>query len=263
MPTQVFFEKDCIVTLCPGGEVKQGQTLEMMPLRKSHRVVHKPPCAQTYMYMYMYTTTTCFPIILGVVRNSLFTKSPLTPPPPPPSAPPPSPPPTSLQTVFFWGGGFFGGWGGWKESRGPPFNYLDPLRKDCFSLSIYVSRRFYIRPIGRFFYTFFFSCCFFFLRGESLFFNWPRPNLFLCLWNINVCYCCFFVFVILIYTFLSSTINLGICLCMVIPLHALHLGDGINALNGCLLKEIAPPLLHVHSCLPDSLSVSDTLLPPR
>ena len=20
---------------------------------------------------------------------------------------------------------------GWKESRGPPFNYLDPLRKDC------------------------------------------------------------------------------------------------------------------------------------
>ena len=30
--------------------------------------------------------------------------------------------------------------------------------------------------------------------------------------------------------------------------HALHLGDGINALNGCLLKEIAPPLLHVHSC---------------
>ena len=75
MPTQVFSEKDCIVTLCPGFEVKQGQTLEMMPLRKSHRVVHKPPCAQTYMYMYMYTTTTCFPIILGVVRNSLFTKS--------------------------------------------------------------------------------------------------------------------------------------------------------------------------------------------
>ena len=56
MPTQVFSEKDCIVTLCPGCEVKQGQTLEMMPLRKSHRVVHKPPCAQAYMYMYMYTT---------------------------------------------------------------------------------------------------------------------------------------------------------------------------------------------------------------
>ena len=27
MPTQVFSEKDCIVTLCPGFEVKQGQTI--------------------------------------------------------------------------------------------------------------------------------------------------------------------------------------------------------------------------------------------
>ena len=60
MPTQVFSKKDCIVTLCPGFEVKQRQTLEMMPLRKSHRVVHKPPCAQTYMYMYMYMYTTFF-----------------------------------------------------------------------------------------------------------------------------------------------------------------------------------------------------------
>ena len=53
--------------------------------------------------------------------------------------------------------------------------------------------------------------------------------------------------------------HLGIlCLGMVVPLHPLHLGDGINALNGCLLKEIAPPLLRVHSCLLGSLSVSDT-----
>ena len=48
-----------------------------------------------------------------------------------------------------------------------------------------------------------------------------------------------------------------------ILLHTLHLGDDINALNGCLLKEIAPPLLHVHFCFPGSLPVSDTLLALR
>ena len=31
----------------------------------------------------------------------------------------------NLSSAWLWGGL------GWKESRGPPFNYLDPLRKDC------------------------------------------------------------------------------------------------------------------------------------
>ena len=72
---------------------------------------------------------------------------------------------------------------------------------------------------------------------------------------VSYCYlCCFF----LNHQSVGVPDILALCLGIVIPLHALHLGDGINALNGCLLKEIAPPLLHVHSCLPGSLSVSDT-----
>ena len=72
---------------------------------------------------------------------------------------------------------------------------------------------------------------------------------------VSYCYlCCFF----LNHQSVACQTSWLICLGMVIPLHAFHLGDGINALNGCLLKEIAPPLLRVHSCLPGSLSVSDT-----
>ena len=65
-------------------------------------------------------------------------------------------PPQYCRPFFLGGGGggLGGGWGadggggggvGWKESRGPPFNYLDPLRKDC----VHEANVHMLQPLGQ------------------------------------------------------------------------------------------------------------------